>query len=132
VYDSKAYKAELEANIRKPGKVERNEGDVDQALAAAAQVITAESYAPHIGHATMEPPAATARMQGGKWEVWAPVQSPGGARDDVAAAVGVKPEGLTLHTTLLGGGFGRKAKCDFALEAGLLSKEMGCAPVQGG
>jgi isoquinoline 1-oxidoreductase subunit beta len=130
VYDSKAYKAELEASVKKPGKVERNEGDVDQALAAAAKVITAEYYAPHIAHATMEPPAATARMQGGKWEVWAPVQSPGGTRDDVAAAVGVKPEELTLHTTLLGGGFGRKSKCDFAIEAALLSKEMGGAPVK--
>src|SRR5215510_7941273 len=130
VYDSNAYKAQLEASIKKPGKVERNEGDVDQALAAAAKVITAEYYAPHIAHATMEPPAATARMQGGKWEVWAPVQSPGGARDDVAAAVGVKPEELTLHTTLLGGGFGRKSKCDFVIEAALLSKEMGGAPVK--
>src|SRR5947208_10490240 len=77
----------------------------------------------------MEPPAATARMSGGKWEVWAPVQSPGGARDDVAKALGIKPEEMVLHTTLLGGGFGRKSKCDFAIEAALLSKELG-APVK--
>jgi isoquinoline 1-oxidoreductase beta subunit len=99
-------------------------------LASAAKVITAEYYAPHIAHATMEPPAATARMNGGKWEVWAPVQSPGGARDDIAKALGIKPEEMTLHTTLLGGGFGRKSKCDFAIEAALLSKEMGGAPVK--
>ena len=116
--------------MKKPGKVERNEGDVDKALASAAKVITAEYYAPHIAHATMEPPAATARMSDGKWEVWAPVQSPGGARDDVAKALGVKPEEMVLHTTLLGGGFGRKSKCDFAIEAALLSKEMGGAPVK--
>jgi isoquinoline 1-oxidoreductase subunit beta len=130
IYDSKAYKAQLEENIKKPGKVERNEGDVDKALASAAKVITAEYYAPHIAHATMEPPAATARMSEGKWEVWAPVQSPGGTREDVAKALGVKSEDLTLHTTLLGGGFGRKSKCDFAIEAALLSKEMGGAPVK--
>ena len=130
VYDSKAYRAQLEASVKKPGKVERNEGDVDKALASAAKVITAEYYAPHIAHATMEPPAATARMSDGKWEVWAPVQSPGGTRDDVAKALGVKPEEMTLHTTLLGGGFGRKSKCDFAIEAALLSKEMGGAPVK--
>jgi isoquinoline 1-oxidoreductase subunit beta len=130
VYDSKAYRAQLEEAVKKPGKVERNEGDVDKALASAAKVITAEYYAPHIAHATMEPPAATARMSGGKWEVWAPVQSPGGARDDVAAALGLKPEELVLHTTLLGGGFGRKSKCDFAIEAALLSKDMGGAPVK--
>jgi isoquinoline 1-oxidoreductase beta subunit len=129
-YDSAAYKAMLEANVRKEGKVERNVGDADGALKSAARVITAEYYAPHLAHATMEPPAATARMQNGKWEVWAPVQSPGGARDDVAAALGVKPEDLTMHPTLLGGGFGRKSKCDFAIEAALLSREVGGAPVK--
>ena len=100
VYNSKAYRAQLEAGVKKPGKVERNEGDVDKALASAAKVITAEYYAPHIAHATMEPPAAAARMSGGKWEVWAPVQSPGGARDDIAKALGVKPEEMVVHTTL--------------------------------
>jgi isoquinoline 1-oxidoreductase beta subunit len=130
VYESKAYRAQLEAAVKKPGKVERNVGDVDKALASAAKVITGEYYAPHIHHATMEPPAATARMNYGKWEVWAPVQSPGGARDDVAHALGVTPTELTLYPTLLGGGFGRKSKCDFAIEAALLSKELGGTPVK--
>jgi len=129
-HDSKAYRAQLEASVKKPGKVERNQGDVDKALASAAKVITAEYYAPHIAHATMEPPAATARMSYGKWEVWAPVQSPGQARDDIAAALGVATMQVTVHTTLLGGGFGRKSKCDFAIEAVLLSKELGGAPVK--
>ena len=130
VYDSKAYRAQLEAAVKKPGKIERNEGDVDKALASAAKVITAEYYAPHIAHATMEPPAAAARMTAGKWEIWAPLQSPGQARDDIAKAIGVKPEEMVVHTTLLGGGFGRKSKCDFAIEAALLSKELGGAPVK--
>jgi isoquinoline 1-oxidoreductase beta subunit len=129
-YDSKAYRKYLEENVRKPGKVERNVGDADKALGSAAKVITAEYYGPHIHHATMEPPAATARMENGKWEVWAPVQSPGGTRDDVAKALGIKPEEMVVHTTLLGGGFGRKSKCDFAIEAALLSKEIGGAPVK--
>jgi isoquinoline 1-oxidoreductase subunit beta len=130
VYDSKAYRTQIEEAVKKPGKIERNEGDVDKALASAAKVITAEYYAPHIHHATMEPPAATARRQDGKWEVWAPVQSPGGTRDDVAKALGIKPEEMVLHTTLLGGGFGRKSKCDYAIEAALLSKEMDGTPVK--
>jgi isoquinoline 1-oxidoreductase beta subunit len=129
-FDSVAYKTLLEENVRKPGKLERNEGEVDKALASAARVITAEYYAPHLAHATMEPPAATARRADGKWEIWAPVQSPGGARDDVAKALGAKPEDVTLHTTLLGGGFGRKSKCDFAIEAALLSRAMEGAPVK--
>ena len=129
-YDSKAYRAQLEAAVKKPGKVERNVGDADKALASAARVITGEYYAPHIHHATMEPPAATARMNQGRWEVWAPVQSPGGARDDVAAALGITTAEITLYPTLLGGGFGRKSKCDFAIEAALLSKNLGGAPVK--
>ena len=129
-YDSTAYKAMLEANVRKSGKIERDLGDTDKALASAAKVITADYYAPHLAHATMEPPAATARMIEGRWEVWGPLQSPGGARDDVAAALGVKPENVTLNCTLLGGGFGRKSKCDYAIEAALLSKAMEGVPVK--
>jgi isoquinoline 1-oxidoreductase beta subunit len=129
-HDSKAYRAQLEAAVKKPGKVERDVGDAEKALASAAKVITAEYYAPHIAHATMEPPAAVARMSHGKWEIWAPVQSPGAARDDVAAALGVAPAEVTLQPTLLGGGFGRKSKCDFAIEAALLSKDLGGTPVK--
>ncbi len=129
-FNSVAYKAELEEKVRKPGKLERNEGDVDAALGQAAKVITAEYYSPHLAHAPMEPPAATARKTGDKWEVWTSVQSPGGARNNVAKLLGLKKEDVTLHTTLLGGGFGRKSKWDFALEAVLLSKAMDGAPVK--
>jgi isoquinoline 1-oxidoreductase subunit beta len=129
-HNSDEYRKLLEEQVKKPGKLERNVGDVDAALASAAKVITADYYAPHLAHASMEPPAATARRENGKWEVWAPVQSPGGARDDVAKALGIEPADLTLHTTLLGGAFGRKSKCDFAIEAALLSKEMDGAPVK--
>ena len=129
-HDSKAYRAQLEAAVKKPGKVERNVGDVDKALASAAKVITAEYYAPHHHHATMEPPAAVARMSHGKWEVWAPVQSPGQARDDIAGALGIASAEITVQPTLLGGGFGRKSKCDFAIEAALLSKDLGGTAVK--
>jgi isoquinoline 1-oxidoreductase subunit beta len=129
-FDSVAYKAMLEENVRKPGKLERNEGDVDAALGSAAKVITAEYYSPHLAHATMEPPAATARRTGDKWEIWTSVQSPGGARDDIAKRLGADIKDVTLHCTLLGGGFGRKSKWDFAIEAALLSKAMDGAPVK--
>jgi isoquinoline 1-oxidoreductase beta subunit len=129
-FDSIAYKAQLEETVRKPGKLERNEGDVDAALASAAKVITAEYYSPHLAHATMEPPSATARMTGGKLEIWTSVQSPGGARDDVAKRLGMEQKDVTLHNALLGGGFGRKSKWDFAIEAALLTKAMDGAPVK--
>jgi len=129
-YDSAAYKAQLEETARKPGKVVRNDGDAEKALASAAKVVSAEYYIPHIAHATMEPPNATVRITDGKCEVWAPVQSPGKTGEDVAKNLGMKPEDVTVHVTLLGGGFGRKSQCDFAIEAALLSKAMGGAPVK--
>ncbi len=124
-YDSDKYKEMMAASARKPGKVERNEGDVDGALAGAAKVVEREYYIPHGHHATMEPPAAVCRIQGGKAEVWACVQSPGGTRGSVAGALGMKEDDVTVNVTLLGGGFGRKSKCDFAIEAALLSRTMG-------
>jgi isoquinoline 1-oxidoreductase subunit beta len=129
-YDSAAFKAQLEETARQPGKVVRNDGDAEKALASAAKVVSAEYYIPHIAHATMEPPSATVRIADGKCEVWGPVQSPGKTREDVAKKLGLKEEDVTVHVTLLGGGFGRKSQCDFALEAAVLSKAMGGAPVK--
>jgi isoquinoline 1-oxidoreductase subunit beta len=129
-YDSAAYKAQLEETARQPGTVVRNDGDAEKALASAAKIISAEYYIPHLAHAPMEPPNATVRIADGKCEVWAPVQSPGKTREDVAKNLGMKPEDVTVHVTLLGGGFGRKSQCDYAIEAALLSKAMGGAPVK--
>ena len=128
-YDSVAYRAELEEAVRKPGLVVRKEGDVDAALKSADKVIVGEYYLPHLAHVSMEPPVAVADVKGDKAEIWAPVQSPGGTRDDVAKTLGIPEENVTVNVTLLGGGFGRKSKCDYALEAALLSKELG-APVK--
>ncbi|GLH77282.1 aldehyde dehydrogenase [Bradyrhizobium sp. SSBR45G] len=128
-YDSVAYRAELEAAARQPGLVVRQEGDADAALKSADKVITGEYYLPHFAHASMEPPVAVADVKSDKAEIWAPVQSPGGTREDVAKTLQIPPENVTVNVTLLGGGFGRKSKCDFALEAALLSKTLG-APVK--
>jgi len=124
-HDSVAYRAELEEAARKPGLVVRQEGDVEAALKSADKVITGEYYLPHLAHASMEPPVAVADVKDGKAEIWAPVQSPGGTREDVAKTLGIPEGNVTVNVTLLGGGFGRKSKCDFALEAALLSKELG-------
>ena len=129
-YESKAYRATLEAAARKPGKVVRKEGDFDAAYAAAPKKVQAEYYLPHFAHATMEPPAAAAQIKGGKCEVWSSVQSPQAARDLVAKRLGLDPSNVTVHVTLLGGGFGRKSKPDFCVEAAVVSKEMGGQPVR--
>jgi isoquinoline 1-oxidoreductase beta subunit len=128
-YDSDAFHKEMSAAAGKPGTPVRSEGDADKALGSAAKVVTAEYYLPHLAHATMEPPAATASYANGKLEVWAPVQSPGGTRGDLAAKLKMKEEDVTVNVTLLGGGFGRKSKCDFVQEAAILSKAVG-APVK--
>ena len=128
-YDSAAYRTELEEAARKPGLVVRKEGDADAALKAADKVIVGEYYLPHLAHVSMEPPVAVADVKDGKAEIWAPVQSPGGTREDAAKTLGIPEDNVTVNVTLLGGGFGRKSKCDYALEAALLSKALG-APVK--
>ena len=128
-YESAAYRAALEGAVRKPGLIVRKEGDVDTALKNADKVIVGEYYLPHLAHVSMEPPVAVADVKGDKAEIWAPVQSPGGTHEDVAKTLGIPEDNVTINVTLLGGGFGRKSKCDFALEAALLSKALG-APVK--
>jgi isoquinoline 1-oxidoreductase beta subunit len=128
-YDSVAYKAEMKETASKPCDVVREDGDAEGALKSAAKVITGEYYLPHLSHATMEPVNATAHFTNGKLEVWAPVQSPGGTRDDLAKKFDLKPEDVIVNTTLLGGGFGRKSKCDYVIEAAILSKAAN-APVK--
>lgn len=125
VWNSDAYKKELQETARKPGKVARENGDVDAAFAKGGKIIEAEYYAPLLAHASMEPPAALAVYRDGKAEVWAATQGPQGARDAVAQALGLKKEDVTVHVTLLGGAFGRKSFPDFAVEAALLSKKTG-------
>ncbi len=129
-YDSVAYKAELEAAARKPGKVVRNEGDVDSALQTAAKRVEAEYYAPHLAQAPMEPPAATARIVKGHCEIWACTQAPQVSRERVAQWLKLAEEQVTIHVTLLGGGFGRKSKPDYVIEAALLSQAMHGQPVK--
>jgi len=129
-YDSAAYKATLEEAARKPGKVVRNDGDFTAAAASATRRIEAEYYLPHLAHASMEPPAASARITKGKCEVWGCFQSPQAARDLVAKRLGMPVEDVTVHVTLLGGGFGRKSKPDYGIEAAVLSKAMDGKPVK--
>ena len=125
VYNSDAYRKELQETARKPGKVVREVGNVDAAFGQGGKIIEAEYYAPLLAHASMEPPAALAVYRDGKVEAWVPTQSPVGARDAIAAAVGAKKEDVTVHVALLGGAFGRKSFPDFAVEAAVLSKKTG-------
>ena len=124
-YDSAAYRKELEASVRADGNKVRNVGDAAAALGSAKKKIEAEYYAPHLAQAPMEPPAALAVVKGGQCEAWACTQDPQGARDTVGAMLKIPKEQVTVHPTLLGGGFGRKSKPDFIAEAAWLSQQTG-------
>ncbi len=128
-YDSAAFRAEMEATAQQPGKVLRDQGDWDAALAGAARTFSRNYYQAHMHHATMEPPAALANVTADGAEIWGPLQSPYGTRSTIAQVLGLDEAAVTVHTTLLGGGFGRKSKCDYAIEAALLSQQAG-APVR--
>jgi isoquinoline 1-oxidoreductase subunit beta len=125
VWTSAAFRKDLEATARKPCKVVRENGNVDEAFAKGGKIVEAEYYAPMLAHAAMEPPAALAVYRDGKVEVWAATQNPQGAQEAIAAAAGVKKEDVTVYVTLLGGAFGRKSFPDFAVEAAVLSKRTG-------
>ncbi|MBX3219071.1 MAG: xanthine dehydrogenase family protein molybdopterin-binding subunit [Labilithrix sp.] len=129
VYDSTTYRAKLEAAVRAPGRVVRDLGDVDGALAGAKRTVESMYYAANLAHAPMEPPVAVAKVDAQSCEVWASTQNPQSARTALAKALGLDESKVTVHVTLLGGGFGRKSKPDFVVEAALVAKEMG-APVR--
>ena len=129
-YNSDAYRAYLEETALAPGREIQVVGNVEAAFAQAAQTVEASYYVPMLAHAPMETPAALAWVKDdGSVEIWACTQDPQTARTVVAETLGVEPDQVTVHVTFLGGGFGRKSKPDFIVEAALVSKAVG-APVK--
>lgn len=95
-----------------------------------SRVIEAWYRAPYLAHATLEPMNCTARVLGGKVEVWAPTQVPQMCRAAAALVAGVPIESVTVHVTLLGGGFGRRLEVDYVAQAVRVAMDCGGAPVQ--
>jgi isoquinoline 1-oxidoreductase beta subunit len=111
------------------GAVARKEGDATAAMAGAAKKVEAVYEAPFLAHATMEPMNCTAHVRADGCDVWAPTQFQTFNQMTAAKIAGLKPEQVNVHTTFLGGGFGRRAEQDFVIEAVEVSKAAG-APVQ--
>ncbi len=113
----------------KPGAIARKEGNFEAGMAAAAKKLEAVYEVPFLAHATMEPMNCTADVRPDGCDIHAPTQFQTFAQMTAAKITGLPPEKIRIHTTYLGGGFGRRAEQDFIAEAVEASKAAG-APVQ--
>jgi isoquinoline 1-oxidoreductase beta subunit len=100
-------------------------GDAAAALQGAAKVVKADYESQLLAHAPLEPQNFTADYKDGKVRLIGPTQFQQGAQGSVAAALGLKPEDVTVETTFLGGGFGRRLELDFIVQAAQISKAVG-------
>ena len=129
-YDTNKFKKTLVERVQKQAKVTPPlKGHINSAFEKADKTVEATYTIPHLVHAPMEVPNALAWVHDGKCEVWAPVQAPQSARAELAEFFGFPLKDITINVTLLGGGFGRKSKSDFVVEAVALSQKLN-APVQ--
>jgi isoquinoline 1-oxidoreductase beta subunit len=128
-YDSENYMNQITKNVHKQGKVAKSIGNINNAFKKGDKIVESTFQLPHLSHAPMEVPNAVAWVQDETCEVWAPTQNPQSARDEIVVYLGVSEENVTINVTLLGGGFGRKSKSDFIVEAAIISKAIN-APAQ--
>jgi isoquinoline 1-oxidoreductase beta subunit len=99
------------------GQLGRNEGDAPTALTQAARVIEAVYEAPFQAHATMEPMNCTADVRAGRCDIYVPTQYPTGVQQLAERLTGLPSDAVTVHTTLLGGGFGRRSEMHWVIDA---------------
>ena len=112
------------------GEVYRDTGDSAAALATADRVVEATYTAPLLAHACMDPMNATAQVSGGKCNIWMPNQSPSLVKWIASNVADLDGDDVTVHTTLLGGGFGRRAETDLVAQVVAIAKALDGRPVQ--
>jgi len=127
--DSDEIRRSLEAGLESPTGTARKDGAGAAALGGAARRVEAVYQLPFLAHAPLEPMNCTAEVGEGGAEIWAPTQGPQQLQEAVARALGLEARAVVVHTTLLGGGFGRRANPDFAVEAAEVARAAG-APVK--
>jgi isoquinoline 1-oxidoreductase beta subunit len=125
---SESISRELARAVRQKGAVARHDGAGEAALGRGRRV-NAVYEVPFLAHATMEPMNCTADVRADGCDVWVPTQFQSKAQGTAAAITGLPPEKVKVHTTFLGGGFGRRSEADFVAEAVEASKAAG-APVK--
>jgi isoquinoline 1-oxidoreductase beta subunit len=114
---------------KQTGKVARNQGNADAALASSPKKFERVFEAPFLAHATMEPMNCTADVKANSCDVYVPTQGQTASHNAAIAASGLTADKVKIHTTYLGGGFGRRGEADFVTEAVETSKAVG-APVK--
>ena len=107
-----------------PGRVARNDGDAAAAIKSAARVVRADYELPLLAHATLEPQNCTADVRADSADIYVPTQVPQIAQGAAAKAAGLDPKQVKIHTTFLGGGFGRRLEVDFIPAAVEVSKAL--------
>lgn len=117
---------EMLKHIKEEGAEFESRGNVHQSI-EGEKFIEAIYEVPFMAHAPMEPMNCVAKYENGKVELWAPTQNPQNAKSEVAKALGLSENDVTVHVTLMGGGFGRRLVSDFAIEAAEISKASGKA-----
>lgn len=120
---------QLAAAMEKPGAVARNEGDAAATIAKAPKKFEAVYEQPFLAHAVLEPMNCTVHVQKDRCDVWVGTQVPGVSQAAVAKVTGLKPEQVTIHNHLLGGGFGRRLEVDGTLRAAQIAQQVE-GPVQ--
>lgn len=130
-FNSAGQTEQYRALSQKPGLVARKDGDSEAAFAAQSNSLEAEFQFPYLSHAMMEPLNCVVDLKNDRCEIWTGTQMQTVDRAAAAAVAGLKPEEVQIHTTLLGGGFGRRANpaSDFVTEAVHIAKAAG-APVK--
>jgi len=130
-FDTDAHRIALRHAVGSPGVTIRRDGGGSAALSGAARLVEARYDYPFEAHAALEPMNSTAHVRAdGTCEIWTPTQAPNTVQRAAAKMLGVEPEAVTVHVTLLGGGFGRRLNWDFDTEALELARALRGTPVQ--
>jgi isoquinoline 1-oxidoreductase beta subunit len=122
--------AASDLDLSKAGVEVEKHGQAPQNIKGAARVLKADFIAEHTAHMCLEPMNATAKFTGDKLEIWSPTQSPSIATFACAGVLQMPPANITVHNTLLGGGFGRRVDADFTIDAALLARAADGRPVK--
>ncbi len=114
--------AAADLDLSKAGVEVEKHGSATQNIKGATRVLKADFISEHMAHMCLEPMNATAKFTGDKLEIWSPTQSPSIATFACAGVLKMPPANITVNTTLLGGGFGRRVDADFTIDAALLAR----------